>query len=166
MKYWSQKESKADEHADVPNLNVRRPILFYPICRFISIIQQILLSTCKTTNILFLFRFEYSTGIEIGVRRSTHTVSAPLGTLPMHVRGGFILPTQDPASNTVASRKNPFGLIIALDDDDAATGSLYWDEGDSLNPLESGNYALFHFIAVNVRVVDKEENSENCRSTK
>lgn len=31
----------------------------------------------------------------------------------------------------VHSRKNPMGLIIALDDNNEATGELFWDDGES-----------------------------------
>lgn len=30
------------------------------------------------------------------------------------------------------SRLNPFGLIIALDEHGEASGSLFWDDGDSI----------------------------------
>lgn len=32
----------------------------------------------------------------------------------------------------VNSRLNPFGLIIALDEQGQASGSLFWDDGDSI----------------------------------
>lgn len=31
----------------------------------------------------------------------------------------------------LTSRRNPMGLIIALDDHDSAAGELFWDDGDS-----------------------------------
>lgn len=31
----------------------------------------------------------------------------------------------------VSSRRNPMGLIIALDDNNEAAGELFWDDGDS-----------------------------------
>lgn len=31
----------------------------------------------------------------------------------------------------LTSRRNPMGLIIALDDYDSAAGELFWDDGDS-----------------------------------
>ena len=43
------------------------------------------------------------------------------------------------------SRTNPLGLIVSLDELYSARGDLYWDEGDSLNPVESGNYSLLSF---------------------
>ena len=39
------------------------------------------------------------------------TVAAPLDTLPLHLRGGHILPLQQPASNTATSRANPLELL-------------------------------------------------------
>ena len=85
-------------------------------------------------------------------RGSTATLNAPLGTIPIHIRGGYILPTQDPAVNTVASRKNPFGLLVALDDNGQAAGNMYWDQGDDLNPLENGDYAYLTFTAKGVSI--------------
>lgn len=31
----------------------------------------------------------------------------------------------------VSSRRNPMGLIVALDDNNQAAGELFWDDGDS-----------------------------------
>uniref|UniRef100_H2YDF7 P-type domain-containing protein n=1 Tax=Ciona savignyi TaxID=51511 RepID=H2YDF7_CIOSA len=44
--------------------------------------------------------FNYYDGVEVGARGTTASVDAPLGTIPIHVRGGHIIPTQEPASNT------------------------------------------------------------------
>jgi hypothetical protein len=51
----------------------------------------------------------------------------------LHIRGGFILPTQDPKGslNTVDSREKPFGLLVALNDYEKAIGDLFIDDGDS-----------------------------------
>lgn len=35
-------------------------------------------------------------------------------------------------NNMFCSRKNPFGLYVALDDANKAAGMLFWDDGDSL----------------------------------
>jgi alpha-glucosidase (family GH31 glycosyl hydrolase) len=43
------------------------------------------------------------------------TLSAPKEFIPLHIHGGNILPTQEPARNTETARNNPFGLIVALD---------------------------------------------------
>ncbi|XP_070541629.1 maltase-glucoamylase-like [Ptychodera flava] len=91
--------------------------------------------------------FDYYTGeeMEASSRGKTVRLDAPYDYIPLHVRGGYILPTQQPANSTVYSRVLPFGLIAALDDDGMATGSLFWDDGDSIDTYESGDYFLANF---------------------
>ena len=57
------------------------------------------------------------------------TLDAPLDVLPLHWRGGHIVPLQDASYTTAESRTNPFSLIVALDATGAASGSLYLDDG-------------------------------------
>ncbi|XP_072726063.1 lysosomal alpha-glucosidase-like [Ciconia boyciana] len=75
-------------------------------------------------------------------KKNYATVAAPLSTIPLFVRGGYILPEQAPAATTTKSRLNPFGLIIALDEQGEASGSLFWDDGDSVDTIEKENYFL------------------------
>ncbi|RCK63108.1 Glucoamylase 1 [Candida viswanathii] len=65
------------------------------------------------------------------------TLDAPLGHIPLHIRGGHIIPTQEPGYTTAESRENPFGLIVALDTEGSASGKLYLDDGESLEVEES-----------------------------
>uniref|UniRef100_A0A8C3QE82 alpha-glucosidase n=1 Tax=Geospiza parvula TaxID=87175 RepID=A0A8C3QE82_GEOPR len=65
-------------------------------------------------------------------KKGYYTVYAPLDKIPLYIRGGYILPEQAPATTTTESRLNPFGLIIALDERGKASGSLFWDDGDSI----------------------------------
>lgn len=62
----------------------------------------------------------------------SYTLNAPLDTIPLMIRGGSIIPAQEPSNTTVNSRKNSFELLIALDYAKRAKGELYWDDGDSL----------------------------------
>jgi alpha-glucosidase len=62
------------------------------------------------------------------------TIEAPLGHIPVYIRGGAVLPTQEPGYTTKESRANPWGLIVALDGRGMAEGSLYVDDGESLVP--------------------------------
>jgi alpha-glucosidase (family GH31 glycosyl hydrolase) len=57
---------------------------------------------------------------------------APLDTIPLHFAGGSVIPIQAPALTTVAQRHNPFKLIVAPDSTGSATGSLFLDDGASL----------------------------------
>ncbi|XP_030351560.1 sucrase-isomaltase, intestinal-like [Strigops habroptila] len=47
------------------------------------------------------------------------------------------------------SRKNPMGLIIALDDNSAASGNLFWDDGESTGTVDSKAYIYYEFTVSN-----------------
>lgn len=57
----------------------------------------------------------------------------------------FVL--KEPALTTTASRSNPFFLTVALSAGGWAWGHLFWDDGDSLDTYEMGNYCYVTFIA-------------------
>ncbi|XP_017366761.2 maltase-glucoamylase, intestinal-like, partial [Cebus imitator] len=75
--------------------------------------------------------YDYYTGVDINARGEWKTLPAPLDHINLHVRGGYILPWQEPALNTHLSRKKPLGLIIALDENKEAKGELFWDDGQT-----------------------------------
>lgn len=57
------------------------------------------------------------------------TLDAPLPHQPIFIRGGYILPIQKAGNTTKTSRLNPWSLIVALDGEGKAEGSLYLDDG-------------------------------------
>uniref|UniRef100_A0A8B9W0M1 alpha-glucosidase n=1 Tax=Anas zonorhyncha TaxID=75864 RepID=A0A8B9W0M1_9AVES len=65
--------------------------------------------------------YEYETGAKISIRKQWTDLYLPADKMGLHLRGGYIYPTQQPAPTTSESRKNPMGLIIALDDDNKTT---------------------------------------------
>ncbi|GLA57182.1 hypothetical protein AtubIFM54640_003307 [Aspergillus tubingensis] len=62
------------------------------------------------------------------------TISAPLGHIPVYVRGGNILPMQEPALTTRGARQTPWALLAALGSNGTASGQLYLDDGESIYP--------------------------------
>ncbi|EME39908.1 glycoside hydrolase family 31 protein [Dothistroma septosporum NZE10] len=60
------------------------------------------------------------------------TLDAPLLHQPIHIRGGYIIPTQQAGNTTKTSRMNPWSLIVALDKTNQAAGELYLDDGLSI----------------------------------
>ncbi|BCR86771.1 putative alpha-glucosidase [Aspergillus chevalieri] len=65
----------------------------------------------------------------------THTTiqNVNITDIPVHIRGGNVIPARSSgASTTTELRKKGFELIIAPGLDGAASGSLYLDDGDSL----------------------------------
>lgn len=62
------------------------------------------------------------------------TIDAPLGHIPVYIRGGKVLPIQEPGMTTKQCRENPWGVIAAMDGKGEAKGVLYVDDGESLVP--------------------------------
>ncbi len=62
------------------------------------------------------------------------TIDAPLGHIPVYIRGGAILPSQPMALTTRDARKLPWSVLVALATDGSASGYLYLDDGESIKP--------------------------------
>ncbi|KAI0475622.1 family 31 glycosyl hydrolase [Xylariaceae sp. FL0804] len=64
------------------------------------------------------------------------TLPAPLGHIPVFVRGGSVLPLQPRrgALTVAGARQQPWALLAALDGQGAARGRLYLDDGESVAP--------------------------------
>lgn len=89
--------------------------------------------------------FNYHTGEDIKVRGQYQVFPAPFDEISLHVRGGYILPCQEPSRNTHLSRKNPMKLIVAADDNQMAQGTLFWDDGETIDTYEKDLYTLIQF---------------------
>ncbi|KAJ2742533.1 hypothetical protein GGI20_004418 [Coemansia sp. BCRC 34301] len=61
------------------------------------------------------------------------SLNAPLEHINVHVRGGKIVPAQEPAMTTTESRKSDYHVVIAADERGTATGELYVDDGETLD---------------------------------
>ncbi|KAF2710148.1 glycoside hydrolase family 31 protein [Pleomassaria siparia CBS 279.74] len=69
----------------------------------------------------------------VGTGSSITNSSVPFADIPVHIRGGSIIPARvNSANTTTAVRKEDFELLVATDKDGKASGSLYLDDGDSL----------------------------------
>ncbi|KAK4944855.1 hypothetical protein LTR10_015774 [Elasticomyces elasticus] len=62
------------------------------------------------------------------------TIAAPLGHIPVYIRGGAILATQQMAMTTRDARNTSWSIIVAPGVNGTAAGSLYLDDGESLQP--------------------------------
>ncbi|NXE53142.1 MGA protein, partial [Casuarius casuarius] len=89
--------------------------------------------------------YDYETGAEISWRKEWADLYLPADKMGLHLRGGYVFPFQQPATTTVASRVNPLGLIIALDDNSTASGDFFWDDGESTDTVESSLYIYYEF---------------------
>eukprot|EP01138_Halocafeteria_seosinensis_P012324 gb/GECG01012593.1/.p1 GENE.gb/GECG01012593.1/~~gb/GECG01012593.1/.p1 ORF type:complete len:1024 (+),score=93.82 gb/GECG01012593.1/:1-3072(+) len=77
----------------------------------------------------------------------TVTLDAPLSAINVHIRGGYIVPTQGSGLDTVEARKNPYHLTVAFSSSCSAVGSMFVDDGVSLDSLEQDKYTELSFSA-------------------
>ncbi len=104
------------------------------------LVSPVLASNTVTVDAYFPAEtwFKYETGQMINETEGGYVkLDAPLEVINTHVRGGYILPYQMAGVTTAASRKNPFGILVALkktdEDLDSAQGELFWDDGETLS---------------------------------
>ncbi|KAL6079351.1 P-type domain-containing protein [Balamuthia mandrillaris] len=86
------------------------------------------------------------------------TLDTPLDKIQLHVRAGHIIPMQVPALTTQQTRLNPYSLLVASSLNGSAKGTLFVDDGDSLDTIAGGAYALIeytlsNFTQLNAKVV-------------
>ncbi|XP_013810008.1 maltase-glucoamylase-like [Apteryx mantelli] len=109
--------------------------------------------------------YDYDTGAKISWRKQWIDMYLPVDKLGLHLRGGYVFPFQQPATTTVASRKNPMGLIIALDDNNEASGELFWDDGESTGTVDNKTYIAYEFKVSNnvlqMNVINNNYNDSN-----
>ncbi|CAF3630946.1 unnamed protein product [Adineta steineri] len=84
--------------------------------------------------------YNYYTGSRVIAQKQFISMPAPLNTIPILLRGGIIIPTQEYANNTKFSRKQPFNLTIVLDSYGNAEGDLFYDDGDSIDTISTKSY--------------------------
>ncbi|XP_042637224.1 sucrase-isomaltase, intestinal-like [Orycteropus afer afer] len=117
-------------------------------------ITPVLEKGAKSVTVYFpeAFWYNFYTGEQVppSWQKMFVEIPAPLDIIPLFIRGGNILPIQAPARTTEQSRLNPFGLIISLDEQEEACGSLFWDDGDSIDSIEKENYFYAEYKFSNV----------------
>jgi len=80
---------------------------------------------------------DFYTHATVDVSNSTVTLSAPLGHINVHVRGGSaLLLHASPAYTTTETRAGPFSLLVSLESTEAF-GTAYLDDGVTNPPSES-----------------------------
>lgn len=69
-----------------------------------------------------------------------------------------------PGENLIMGRANPFTLLVAPSDSGTANGSLFWDDGDSID-ITSYNYLTFSSteMKLNITVIERMDNAATMR---
>lgn len=87
--------------------------------------------------------------LEIDSKGERKLIAVALEDIKVVYRAGIIIPTQDSRQTTDDSRQQKFRIIAALDKD-AASGDLFWDDGDSLYTTTIGAFNTIAFDISNV----------------
>ena len=77
-------------------------------------------------------------------------LDAPLEVIRLAVRGGSVLALQDAEVTIPETRQNPLRLVAFLDQSRSASGSLYWDDGETPDVVKNLKYNLISFAVNNV----------------
>ncbi|KAJ5079837.1 acid alpha glucosidase relate [Anaeramoeba ignava] len=94
--------------------------------------------------------YDYWSGEKILTKNSTLkfgknlTLDAPLDKINVAIRGGYIIPKQEPALTTAESRNNSFEILAAIDSETlSASGKLFFDDGISLDTSQNSSRLTF-----------------------
>ncbi|KAI9785940.1 MAG: hypothetical protein M1839_008206 [Geoglossum umbratile] len=81
--------------------------------------------------------YDWYTGAAVQAKPGENvTVNAPLGHIPVWIRGGGVLVVQEPAMTVKEARGMPWGVLGAIGEDGRAKGEVYIDDGESLEVKE------------------------------
>lgn len=81
-------------------------------------------------------------------------LNASLHEMPIHIRGGSIIPMTQPKMTTFESRNSDYQILVAFDLDGKAKGSLYLDDGESLNVEDEYTYVIYEAYNWNVLIAN------------
>ncbi|KAJ6031730.1 Glycoside hydrolase family 31 [Penicillium herquei] len=83
--------------------------------------------------------YDWHTGKTIHGKSKPITLTGIAMTeIPIHIRGGFVLPLRSQSAQTTTElRRRGFEIVVAPNADNYAKGQLYLDDGESLHPASS-----------------------------
>ncbi|XP_054162742.1 lysosomal alpha-glucosidase-like [Oppia nitens] len=84
-------------------------------------------------------------GKPINSSGQTLEFDTPVDKVNVFLKSGNVVPVLPSRQTTTAMRKEKFTLVVVLDQSGSAKGQLYWDDGDSIDPIENNKYSLFDF---------------------
>lgn len=100
------------------------------------------------SNLLVIPAWAQNPALPKGIWQPLSLVAGDAGQYQarLEIRGGAIIPVGAIVQNTTQNSFNPLTLIVCLDANGSATGTLYEDAGDGWS-FQAGNYSLQYFSA-------------------
>ncbi|XP_063062788.1 lysosomal alpha-glucosidase [Engraulis encrasicolus] len=108
--------------------------------------------------------YDYYTGDSLVSSGEEIKLQAPLDKINIHLREGYIIPTQRPNTTLWVSSGQPMHLIGALTEEGVANGDLFWDDGETMATYETDQYAYIQFT-VQQGVMTSEVLHENVEAS-
>jgi alpha 1,3-glucosidase len=97
--------------------------------------------------------------------KGQHTVPAPLEKIPLLMQGGHIVPRRDrPRRSSGLMKFDPFTLVVALNKENSANGTLYLDDGETFD-YEQGAFIHRRFAFDGKRNILTSTNLAEGRAT-
>lgn len=111
--------------------------------------------------------YDYFTYEAKSTQKGKHlTVSAPLDTIPLLMRGGHIIPRRDiPRRSATMMRFDDYTLVVSVSKAGTAEGELYVDDGDSFD-YEQGQYIHRQFSLSGNTLHSSEAEGRDTKSIK
>jgi alpha-glucosidase (family GH31 glycosyl hydrolase) len=91
--------------------------------------------------------YDFWTGAKTMYNQEFVVLDAPLDVINVHIKGGSVLPMKKPELTLPLTTQNPFEILIALDENNAASGELFIDDGEQLDV--STGVSFFKFTVQN-----------------
>lgn len=91
-------------------------------------------------------------------KRNT-TIEAPLSHIPVYIRGGHVLATQEMRMTTRDARQTDWSMIVALGKNGQADGNLYLDDGVSAEPDSTKTVTFSAQVGAKQNSVGKDASS-------
>ncbi|KAI8912480.1 glycosyl hydrolases family 31-domain-containing protein [Gorgonomyces haynaldii] len=89
--------------------------------------------------------YEYETLAKVSQSNGILNVQTPMDKIPVFLRGGHIVPRRDRVRRSSSLTKNdPYTLLVALDKNEEAAGTLYVDDGKTFD-YKQGKYLFEQF---------------------
>ncbi|KAF5269885.1 hypothetical protein FQR65_LT05683 [Abscondita terminalis] len=128
---------------DKKTYNIDEQFLWGPAVMILPVLEE------EKTSVYAYFPagvwYDYYSKMPLESKGTFYNISAPLDTIPVYLRGGYIIPQQSPLLTTTKSRSSKIQILAASDLLETGSGQLYWDDGDSLNSVEEMRYSLLNF---------------------
>lgn len=92
--------------------------------------------------------YDVNTGESTSSKGERFELNAELTDINVFVRGGYVLPAQEPKETvTEMSEKSSYDFLVALDSEGKAQGELFNDDGESIDTYKKGAYNLIKIAA-------------------